>query len=189
MSEPHIGIDFGAKRSGKTAACFRFEGEWFLEQSIKDTDADAFVQALIQTRDFRHIFMDAPMSLPSVYTGGEGDDYFYRRADREARAMSPMFLGGLTARAMQLKDTWIAQDRKVFEAYPAGLVRELGLKDSYKKNLPHFTLLLRENTGHDLPEPANWHQADAILAWLTGERVLTDRHLTLGDPAEGLICI
>lgn len=189
MSEPHIGIDFGAKRSGKTAACFRLDGEWFLEQSIKDTDADAFVQALVQTRDFRHIFMDAPMSLPSVYTGGGGDDYFYRSADREAAAMSPMFLGGLTARAMQLKDTWTDQGRRVFEAYPAGLVRELGLKDSYKKNLPHFTALLRENTELNLPEPGNWHQADAILAWLTGERVLAGRNVTLGDPAEGLIHI
>lgn len=185
----HLGIDFGSKRSGKTAVCYRRDDTWVFEQSRKDSDADAFVQALVRTLDAPALFIDAPLSLPAVLSGGAGKDYFYRKADREAKAMSPMFLGGLTARAIRLKDTWEAEGRNVYEAYPAGLVDHLEIRLNYKKDPGQFLNDLSAKTGLALPEPSNWHQADALLAWLTGKRVLEGNHLTLGDPGEGLICI
>jgi uncharacterized protein len=39
------------------------------------------------------IFMDAPLSLPQVFFGPSGNEFFYRRCGRELKAMSPMFLG------------------------------------------------------------------------------------------------
>lgn len=185
----HIGIDFGAKRSGKTVACFKDQGQWQVLQSKKDQDADAFIENIVEAHLFKSIFIDAPLTLPSVYTGKKGSDYFYREADREANAMSPMFLGGLTARAIRLRDTWRAKGLAVYEAYPAGLVRELDLKIAYKKDLSAFLAILREKINQDLPPVANWHQADALLAWVTGKRTLEKEHRTLGNEEEGLIFI
>lgn len=185
----HAGIDFGARRSGKTVICIRHEDEWILEQSKKDADADAFVDELINQYDIEDIFIDAPLSLPLVYSGGEGDDYFYRNADRQASAMSPMFLGGLTARAIRLKDSWVKQGRRIYESYPAGLVREYQLGTPYKKDIDQFLELLQPLIGISLPEVKNWHQADALLAWSTGLRTHKNEHVCLGDPAEGVIYI
>ncbi len=185
----HAGIDFGAKRSGKTVVCLRREGQWIIEQSKKDADADIFVEELIDQFDIKDIYIDAPLSLPAVYQSGQGDDYFYRQADRQASAMSPMFLGGLTARAIRLKDAWARQGRQVFESYPAGLVREYQLGKPYKKDIDQFLALLEPLLGMQMPEVKNWHQADALLAWITGWRATRDNHICLGDPSEGIIYI
>jgi hypothetical protein len=185
----HAGIDFGSKRSGKTAICLRREEEWIIRQSIKDHDADAFLQAVVQEYDIPSLFIDAPLSLPAIYKSGKGSDYFYRAADRAASAMSPMFLGGLTARAIQNRDLWVSQLRTVFEAYPGGLVKELDLKPWYKKDLIEFINSLQPHLPFPLPVPENWHQMDALLAWITGYRKALDLHKTLGEAPEGLIYI
>ena len=39
-----------------------------------------------------------------VYRGITGYKIHFRKADHELKAMSPMFLGGLTARAIELSD-------------------------------------------------------------------------------------
>lgn len=186
----HAGIDFGARRSGKTAVCVFMEDEWVIEQSNKGIDSDKFIESIVHEQDIRRIFIDAPLSLPSVFTGTPGaNDYFYRSADREVSAMSPMFLGGLTARAIRHKDYWLKEEREVFEAYPAGLVREWDLGQFYKKDKEAFLIRLKERVPMEMPDPENWHQVDALLAWLTGWRYEKETFRTFGDPGEGLIIV
>lgn len=162
---------------------------WIIRQSKKDTDADTFLDALVQEFAIEKIFIDAPLSLPRVYIDNSGEEYFYRQADKEVSAMSPMFLGGLTARAIRNKHRWEAQGRQVCEAYPAALVRELDLTKYYKKYPDAFLLALQQHVPMTLPVPENWHQTDALLAWITGFRTIQDTHRTIGDPEEGLIYI
>ena len=107
MKKPNvkwIGIDYGAKLSGNTAVVWEEKGGLFCTQSAKGKDTDKWLGELIYSLQPEDIFIDAPLSLPAVYSHS-GSDYFYRRCDRECKAMSPMFIGGLTARAMRLKDT------------------------------------------------------------------------------------
>ena len=97
----HIGIDYGAKLAGTTAICFEQSGQLKIWQSEKKKDADKFVQESIKQLQPTTVFIDAPLSLPLAYFG-EGENYFYRECDKILKGMSPMFLGGLTARAMRL---------------------------------------------------------------------------------------
>ena len=97
----HVGIDFGARSAGNTVVCVREKGLFRFHRSAKDSDGDAWLRSLIDELRPAAIYIDAPLSLPGVYTG-RGHDHFFRAADRQAGGMSPMFLGGLTARAMAL---------------------------------------------------------------------------------------
>ena len=109
--------------------------------------------------------------------------------------MSPMFLGGLTARAIRLKNQPALKNIRFFESYPRGLVDELSkkhpeLKSSYKKNIRAFTKVLSVIFTLDFfAYPQNWHQADALLAYLVGVRVSQNQNLVFGDVDEGLIYV
>ena len=136
------------------------------------------------------VFMDAPLSLPGVYRQLPGcHDYFFREADRALRAMSPLFLGGLTARAMQLAAT--TPDAITFyETYPSAVARLLQLEAvGYKKTLPPVVEALQQICPVPfLPaEVTSWHHADALLAWMAGERFQRQVHITYGVPDEGQI--
>lgn len=160
-------------------------------QSEKKKDADAFIINFVKEYQPRKLFLDAPLSLPAAYFG-KGDDFFYRSCDRETRAMSPMFLGGLTARAMRLRSELFQVD--FFETYPAFLVKEvLELKESYNKKtkddsefldklLTLFQLELKD-------KPSNWHQVDALLCWISGKRHAQENHREMGNVKEGLIIV
>jgi predicted nuclease with RNAse H fold len=182
----HLAIDYGSRLAGTTALCFEKNGSLQLLQSAKKQDADAWLRQVIAEQKPGAVYIDAPLSLPGVYTG-RGSDYFYRIADRALGAMSPMFLGGLTARAMQLRAAVPAVP--FYEIYPAQLVRTLFPGDVfYKKELPAF---LEKLTGIlPLPLavlPENWHQTDAVLAWLSGWRHGRGEALTFGEEWEGVI--
>lgn len=164
------------------------DGQLQLLQSAKKQDADAWLRRIIAEQNPTTVFMDAPLSLPSVYRGF-GSDFHYRACDRAVGAMSPMFLGGLTARAMQLR---AALPELLFhEAYPAQLVRTCwpsGL--FYKNDLSSFLVNLAEML--PLPfakQPENWHQVDAALAWLTGWRHGRGEALSFGKEDEGVIWV
>lgn len=187
------GIDFGSRLAGTTAICFLEKGKLKITQSEKRQDADLFIIDFIDRFKPGKIFIDAPLSLPSKYRG-EGNDYFYRVADREVGAMSPMFIGGLTARAIRLTDMLDQEGFDVFEVYPSHLVRIIlpSGKGIYKKknSLNHFL----ETIKHEIPyklngDPVNWHQVDSLLAWISGYRFLHKDHLEFGNPAEGMIIV
>ena len=120
----HFGIDYGSKLAGTTVICFDENEKLNFRQSEKKQDADAFLEKLISEKQPDSVFIDAPLSLPNAYFG-KGEDYFYRKCDREVGGMSPMFLGGLTARAIKLKSKSETPECPFYEIYPAQLVRVL----------------------------------------------------------------
>lgn len=188
------GIDFGAKLAGTTALTSIQNSKFNILQCKKGEDADAWLLEQIHKLKIKTVFIDAPLSLPPAYLDEASVEFFYREADRTLGAMSPMFLGGLTARAMKLKRILNAQKISVFETYPAALVRELLPASAfYKKDIEKFRKELRHKTMiHDLPslpKLTTFHQADSLLAWLSGYRHLHYQSKSFGSSEEGLIFI
>ena len=191
----HIGIDYGTKLGGTTAICYSNQGGLNIIQSQKNKRADEFICSCVEETKPDQVYIDAPLSLPKAYFG-KGDDFFYRKADRALRAMSPMFIGGLTARAMKLKSQ--LENRhpsiKLIETYPGYCVREiLQLKDLYNKKSKDLSRLVDRLT-EILPlefaqTPENWHQVDAAIAWYSGHRHIMGEHIEIGDTDEGSIIV
>lgn len=171
------GIDFGSRTSGNTVICAAIGGELRFFRSDK-RDADAFVFDTLGALGATRAFIDAPLSLPGVYRGLVGyGDYHFRRCDRQLRAMSPLFLGGLTARAMELA-VRLGQELPcaAVEVYPKALQRLLDLPELGEMR-------------HLFPAIGSQHHLDALLAWLSGWRYLHNLHQVWGDPEEGLIIV
>ena len=189
----HFGIDYGSKMAGTTVITYD-EGNLLRQRSsLKNKDADQFILQAIQDLKPTSVFIDAPLSLPKAYFG-KGHDYFYREADKKLKAMSPMFLGGLTARAMKLKSELVASGNEVFETYPGALVRsnsELSSVYDKKAKKPNAALLgqIRNLLGTFKIESSltNMHQIDSILAWYSGLRFAESRCQIVGNKEEGII--
>ena len=156
----HFGIDYGSKLAGTTVVCLENAGTLELHQSQKGKDADLFIRNLINLFRPEKVFIDAPLSLPAAYYG-IGSDYFYRVCDRELKAMSPMFLGGLTARAIKLASSH--PDVEFFETYPKALAQHLSLTGQ-SEDKASLDSLQGELPLEFSKRPENQHQYDAILA-------------------------
>ena len=95
--------------------------------------------------------------------------------------MSPMFLGGLTARAMKLRNQNVNID--FHETYPGYFIREiLKAKEFYKKKEKvvneQLIELLKIRLGLPIASPIeNYHQLDAVVCWLSGKRHMQNKHL------------
>lgn len=194
----HFGIDYGSKLAGTTAICFEKSKQLYVLQSIKKKDADTFVRQQINDLKPTHVFLDAPLSLPQIYVQPNKDnttpDFFFRSCDKSLRAMSPMFLGGLTARAMKLSYQYLNSNVLFFETYPSFLVKTLFPETIiYKKKtveIKSFIELLQPSLPFQLGTlPTNWHQVDAILAWLSGHRFLQGIAQQVGEKSEGIIIV
>lgn len=190
-----FGIDYGSKMAGTTVVAYEAEGQVIFSSSAKGKDADLMILSLVEELNPDLVAIDAPLSLPGVYTGIEGcSDYFYRECDKLTKAMSPMFLGGLTARAMKLAAKLKAEGIQVIEAYPVKAGNDLGLKRfGYRDKQPDLDGLFRElhlKTGIDLCryEKLNGHQIDAALALHIGRKYAADQAGMLGSLPEGIIC-
>ena len=188
-----FGIDYGSKMAGTTVIAY-LDGKalkWLASEKKKD--ADQMILSAITLHQPDLIAIDAPLSLPGVYTGlKDCEDYFYREADRETKAMSPMFLGGLTARAMKLKAQ--VMDAQFIEVYPVKTGRELGLEAygfrSKEVNIPAILEALSKLTGWAIDESdtsVTGHHIDAALALYTGLRYAQDKADSFGNLEEGLI--
>ncbi len=196
-NKPLVGIDYGSKLAGTTAIAWSFNRqEVFFAQSKKGEDADAFLRAKISELQPIEIHIDAPLSLPGVYKNLAGyENFFYRQADRDLGAMSPLFLGGLTARAMQLSACLAVDKISCREVYPAALARELGLKvKGYKKEKSTFSALLTilcQKYGLKLPAnmPVSWHGFDGLLALVSGLRIERQEVTIFGNEQEGFIYV
>jgi predicted nuclease with RNAse H fold len=180
------GIDYGSKMAGTTSVAIQFDDEIRVFQSEKNTDADAFILSTLAEYNILHVYLDAPLSLPYAYFG-KGDDFFYRKADKMLQAMSPLFLGGLSARAMKLKHDLSKKNITCTEVYPKALVQELQLSH-YKLDLVLFNKSLAEKLQLTI-NTSNWHQSDSILAWYSGFRHLQGFAKYFGDKGEGIITI
>ncbi|MEM9882742.1 MAG: DUF429 domain-containing protein [Planctomycetota bacterium] len=186
---PLIGIDYGSKLAGTTVLVIG-PGPLRFVSSKKKQDADALIESTLTGFPEADVYLDAPLSLPGVYRGLPGcDDYHRRAGDRQLGAMSPMFLGGLTARAMRLAAacphvTW-------HETYPAAQAKRLGLDPArYKKSTTHLPAMTASlGLDVDPTEVTSWHHFDALLAYLAGQRHRSGTAQTYGDKAEGEIVV
>lgn len=184
-----IGIDFGARTAGTTVICHRERGLFHFQRSGKGDDADGWLMERVSAMRPEAIYLDAPLSLPGAYFG-KSNDHFFRLADRLAGGMSPMFLGGLTARAIRLAEQWRKSGIRVFEVYPSGSIRQKWdfLKIPARRSIPAHKIRLMAGV-HALPPPApkDRHEADAWLCWLIGHQHLLGQAVLVGDEEEGLI--
>ncbi len=189
----HFGIDYGSKLAGTTVITYDSGKKLHQICSKKKEDADALILNSVKELRPTSIYIDAPLSLPLAYFG-KGEDYFYRDADKELKAMSPMFLGGLTARAMRLKAEISALEIDVIETYPGALVRSIPeLNEIYnKKDKSNIEALLDVLSpflnGRQLEDlPNNLHQFDSLLAWHSGYRHQNNQAQIIGKQEEGVI--
>ena len=184
-----IGIDFGARTAGTTVICHRERGLFHFQRSGKGDDADGWLMERVIAMRPGAIYLDAPLSLPGAYFG-KSNDHFFRLADRLAGGMSPMFLGGLTARAIRLAEQWRKSGIRVFEVYPSGSIRHKWdfLKIPAGRSIPAHKLRLMAGV-HALPPPApkDRHEADAWLCWLIGHQHQLGQAVSVGDELEGVI--
>jgi predicted nuclease with RNAse H fold len=188
----HFGIDFGSQLKGTTVICFDRQDQLHCRQSMVNREADKFIMDLAGRYQPLHVFIDAPLSLPRAYFCPMADDFMFRDADRALSAMSPLFLGGLTARAMRLKRQLNYRNVECLETYPKAALSHLfpSLPDRKQDGpeIVRWTEQLIPMLPYPLADyPQNWHQFDALVCWLSGYRYLTGAHLTAGDEEEGLI--
>ncbi len=198
VAETLVGIDYGSKLAGTTVACWQTAPGQPLRWATvaRGQDADQWLLATLAPLSPGLLFFDAPLSLPGVYTDPDRyDDYFYRAGDRTLRAMSPLFLGGLTARAMRLAAVWRRAGWTVRETYPARQADRLGLRPlGYKTKAvaPAALLNCLEAELPVVPCPADvptWHHFDALLAWLGAYRYQTGCADAYGHTPEGQIYV
>ena len=189
-----LGIDYGSKTSGFTAAAgYSSKGVVQVHQSTKGKDADAWLLDLIKNLKPKYIAIDAPLSIPGVFIDPASfNNYHYRECDRLAGAMSPMFLGGLTARAMQLSAKLKALEiESVIETYPKMVCSTLGLDmKRYKKDVNYLQQLRFSDyleDAREVQEVQNWHQWDALMALLACLKHQNGTATALGDYKEGII--
>ncbi len=190
------GIDYGSKLAGTTVLATLDGKTVQCLQSAKKRDADAFLLDALPQFPLTIVGIDAPLSLPGIYRyGAPFEDYFYREADRALSAMSPMFLGGLTARAMRLRNQLNLPKTEVIETYPGALARKLGLKShQYKQkmaDLPPFLAwwLPQLPFQVDPKMVTSWHHVDAILALFSTWRYQNGQAEIFGQPEEGQIIV
>jgi predicted nuclease with RNAse H fold len=194
------GIDYGSKLAGTTVITWlpTASQEVYLESSQKGQDADKFILRTLASIKPEYVFIDAPLSLPGVYSISTGNyqDYFFRQADKQLQAMSPMFLGGLTARAIKLKRELVAQQIKVYETYPAAQAARMGLQQiDYKKQLTALPAVVERIKQElqpyrlEVEHMANWHQVEALLALIGAIRFVNQEHIVYGTEEEGVIIV
>lgn len=194
MGEIILGIDYGSKRSGFTAAAALLDNTIHIYQCAKGEDADQWLQDLLSENKPTIVGLDAPLSLPGVYRNLKGcENYHYRHCDMQASAMSPMFIGGLTARAIALSQ-WIRSNlsAEVIEVYPKLAAQSLELSAKYKKDNTYLDQAQEQlakalGGAQFLEKLSNWHQFDAALALLATLRYSRGEAQKIGREVEGLI--
>lgn len=186
------GIDFGAKRSGFTAIAVQQTQLVQIFQAKAKQDADIWVREILLDLGVTAVAIDAPLSLPGALVGLNAfDNFHYRKADIESKAMSPMFLGGLTARAIELKSWADHNGMEMYETYPKKTALHLNLDmNSYKKDQQYLATATKElfrAMNCSAVEVENWHQFDALLALHSMLRIHIGKAKVLGDSREGLM--
>lgn len=166
------GVDFGAQRSGNTVVAVNAGSKISLHRPSKGQETDPWIVELLTELNPALVAIDAPLSLPGIYLAPKQyADYFYRACDRELQAMSPMFLGGLTARAMRLKDILIKTNVEVIETYPkkikaSGIKVNLDIAQDSHEQDALFCLALAEL--YQQKKATGVGSADEGLIWLPG---------------------
>ncbi|NVK28729.1 MAG: hypothetical protein HWE14_11830 [Flavobacteriia bacterium] len=198
MSKVLFGIDFGSKLAGTTVVSIFKQNKIYFMEVEEGVDADNFI--MNAARHFKPdiVFIDAPLSLPGRYNNIPGcEDYMFRKADMELKAMSPMFLGGLTARAIRLKDELEAENIEVRETYPKILAHRYELNNlGYKGKTHHINVCrsklqeaLNPRIFMDCQDIKTWHHLDSLLALMSAMNYDMGSSVTYGDENEGSIVV
>jgi len=197
MKHVLFGISYGSKLSGNTViAILNINKIYFLDVE-ENTNADDFIFNAAQHFKPDVVFLDAPLSLPARCCGKKGNDFHFRKADIQLKAISPMFLGGITARAMQLKSRLENESTKVYETHVKSQACNYKLIDlGYKKEDNHLISCrntLKEKLSpslfFDCQEIKTWQHLDAFLALFSAMRFVMCRADTFGNAKEGLIYV
>lgn len=185
------GVDYGAKKSGNTAVAISNGFKISIYQAEKGADSDRWLNKLLVKYPPYFVAIDAPLSLPKAWCGGNGD-LFYRKCDSALKAMSPLFLGGLTARAVQFKRSLEEKKTEVIECYPKGFVQKI-LDGYYPKAGEILDETLQKlSKEHQLifsQIPTNEHQIDATLSLIMAIRYQKGLAQAFGEEREGLIWV
>lgn len=194
-----FGLDYGARYAGTTviASLTGDGGKVRFSASEKKQDADRFILDCFSGKSPAAIYFDAPLSLPLVYSTPDQPeaDYFYRACDKALGAMSPMFLGGLTARAMSLAVQLRQMGHVVIETYPGALARKMELKQlGYKTKVSEISVCLHAMVSQieldvDVASVRSWHHFDALLALCSALRHVSNTAESFGSASEGLIVV
>jgi predicted nuclease with RNAse H fold len=191
-----IGIDFGSQNAGTTVICFSENKQLKFISSEKNKSADDFLISQIDKISPEFVFIDAPLSLPAIYRESDKySDYFFRECDKTLKAMSPMFIGGLTARAIKIKDFLEKKNIKVFEIYPSHLAKILNLKDHDYKGQKSSIGIVLDLIFKEYPhlkfeaELKTWHEVDSFLAYISGYRYINNQAQIYGNIQEGIIIV
>jgi uncharacterized protein len=196
MTPTFIAIDLGGKSNGNTAACYNVENKIHFLNFAGVKNAYDFLIKSIVDKKIKIVFIDAPLTLPGVYKDLKGYSNFHKRScDVELQAMSPMFLGGFTANAIELYHQLTTKKIKVIEVYPKALVNHLNIEGYSKKlKLKELNAIVYQVMNH-LPDfkladiPVSLHEVDALLAWLSGYRFQKKIHQEYGKKEEGIIVV
>jgi predicted nuclease with RNAse H fold len=189
------GVDYGAKLSGNTAVAVLKKGKVELFKTKVKENADDFIVEVLSKHQVKMVFIDAPLSLPRSYQGIKEEtepEFFYRQCDKETGAMSPLFLGGLTARAIALKYLLNRKEIEVYETYPSYLCRLLNIERVKTADgvFEMFHRIKNELNGlFGNIEPQTIHEIDALLALYSAIRFCKQQHVVLGDASEGEILV
>jgi predicted nuclease with RNAse H fold len=189
------GVDYGAKLSGNTAVAILKKGKVELFKTKVNENADDFIVEVLTKHQVKMVFIDAPLSLPRSYQGIKEEtepEFFYRQCDKETGAMSPLFLGGLTARAIALKYLLNQKGIEVYETYPSYLCRLLNIERVKTADgvFEMFHRIINELNGlFGNIEPQTIHEIDALLALYSAIRFCQQQHVVLGDASEGEILV
>jgi predicted nuclease with RNAse H fold len=166
-----LGIDLGGRTTGKTAVSFLdtnqkevilYSREYIAEKCGK---SDKEFISFIESFNADVIGIDAPLSLPDF----KSENYLYRNCDKKLKALSPMTLGEITARAIYIKENLSCPN--VFEVYPKTLMELHKINHKgYKRdqNLQNFIWkYLNDNYELKFPEiEMNEDNLDCIMAVL-----------------------
>jgi len=191
-----VGINYGSRYAGTTVMCYNTAHKVRFISSSKNADADSFLLTELAYLQPDLIMIDAPLSLPGVFWLGNGyKDHFFRICDKELKAMSPMYLGGLTARAMNLRKYINGMGNRMLETYPRKLVDILDLPTDIYKNskgdLHIFVdhLVVRLGVRINMGQIFTWHHLDALMAFISGLRYLEKQSQEFGVPEEGVVIV
>ncbi|MCX2744741.1 hypothetical protein OO013_12735 [Mangrovivirga sp. M17] len=183
------GIDYGSNLSGNTVLCINENNTLNLYYSKKGRNTDVWLYDLINEKKPSIVGIDSPLSLPGVYTNNAFEDYFYRQCDRELQAMSPMFIGGLTARSIKLKNQLKQKINRIYEVYPSGYLRSnefpILKRNHTKKEFRDYIFSLDVKNNQII----NSHAFDAMIAWIITVKIYLGEATAIGNKKEGLIYV
>ncbi|MEM8628668.1 MAG: hypothetical protein AAGF04_01125 [Chlamydiota bacterium] len=184
-----IGVDFGAKTRASTALTSSRGDQISAVLCPLKGDVDAWLYAHIKKIRAAHVFLDAPLSLPRIYFDPADlhSSHHFRQVDRDLGAMSPLFLGGLTARAIALKASLEKIGVACYETYPAATLKKRFPGQSVDEALSY----IERDTKRSITDlqRLNSHEKDSILAWYAGYCYFFREPLVFGRKEEGMIVV